>query len=757
MKRAPILWAALCLTLPAVLTAPAPLTAKEEKVDAPEEAAAAASDPRVYAHYLGALLLERRGDFDRALKEYNRTLKLEPGATTIYRQRANLYLKMGNAAKALDDAQSYVRANPKDTEALILLANIHNTLGQKNAAVLVLEKVLESEPAHEEALLNIANLQMNDEPGKALRVLEKLIKINPGATEAYYSLGLAHQRLGNVETSRKMFEKVIQLDGDSVPSLVLLGQMKETAGKMDEAAVYYERALDQMPENLALRIQLVLLHAQKSNFAKIEKLLELFKDDAAAPLEAKLWLGIIHENRKEWAKALQYYQQAYEENKSGELLIRIASIHSHLSDGKSAAATLRLLVKSNPDNAQFHYFLGLAYMDLKEFSKAAKTFKKSIAVKSDSSQAYFQLGVALDSMKKWKDAEPNFKEAIRLDRNNASANNYLGYSLVDRNIRLDEARKYIERALEIDQDNPAYLDSLGWLNFHEGRIDDALRQLKLASQKMNDPVILEHLADCYVAAKDDASAALNYQKSLELDSDNESVQKKLKRLYGKMLPGSPARVLLEQFLRDMGKASYISGALLLRSEGPFVPASTANQARGFFYVRKLEPLKSSTVVPTDLRVDLLNPYSLPSAVLRYHYGKTTSWSVFPPEFERDLPEETRWILQTVASFLNGDCLRPFKNNEALVSDKSKGYSVTMDSSRLSLDAQGRVTELVTPEFAIEIGQYQQVQDIRLPQKMRIRYSSGKDKKRASRTLSLEFPNLSLEKIENKIFEIGKEK
>ncbi len=751
MTRRYFYWFALFLIAPALLSA------KEEKIEAPEEVFAGPSDPRVYSHFLSALLLERHGEFDQALKEYNRTLKLEPSASTIYRQRSNLYLKMGNPSKALEDAQAFVQANPKDTDAHLLLSSIHNMMGQQNAAILVLEKVLKDYPTHEEALLNLASMQMNDEPAKAIRSLQKLVKINPGATEAYYSLGLIYQKMGEPESSRKMFEKVIQLDSESVPSLVLLGQMKESAGLTEAAVPYYERALQKMPENLALRIQLVLLYAQKSDFNNIENLLEVFKDNPAAPIEAKLWLGIVYENKKEWAKALQYYRQAHDENQSAELLIRIASLYSHLGDGKNATKTLREIVKRDPNSSQFHYFLGLAYMDLKDYSKAAKIFRKSIALKNDFSQAHFQLGVALDSIRKWKEAEPIFKEAIRLDRNNTSALNYLGYSMVDRNERLGEARKYIERALEIDPDNPAYLDSLGWLNFREGRIDDAVRQLKQASQKMNDPIIFEHLADCYSAQNDEASAALNYQKSFELDSDNKPVQKKLEKLYAKMVPGSPARMLLEKFSQDLLKATYISGALFLRAEGTLIPSSSEGQARGFFYVRKFEPLKSSTIASTDLRVDLMNPYSLPFAVLRYHYGKKTTWSVFPPEIEKDLPDETRWILQTVASFLNGELLQPFKNVDAQVSDRRKSYFVTLAASSLEIEKQGRVVALQAPGYAIEVERYQQVQDIWLPQKMRIHYSSVEGNKKTAREITLEFPKLSIDKIENKIFEIGKEK
>lgn len=741
-----------------ILLAAAPVFAKEDATEK-DFSAPPVQDIGVYSHFLNAMLLERYGEFEKALKEYNRTLKIEPSASVIYRQRANLYLKMGNPSKALEDAQAYVRANPKDVEALLLLANIHGLMGQKNAAQLVLEKLLQENPEQEEALLTLATFLMNESPLQAITYLERLIKLNSGATEAYYSLGLIYQRLNQEDKSRKMFEKVIQLDSESVPSLVLLGQMKESAGSMPEALEYYERALQKMPENLALRIQLVLINAQKSDFAKIEELLEVFKDNPDAPLEAKLWLGIVHENRKEWAKALQYYEQAQRENQSTELLVRIASIYSNLGDGRNAVKTLETLTKGSPDNAQFQYFLGLARMDLRNYSKAVKVFRRAIELKPDFSSAHFQLGVALDSQKKWEEAEPCFKEAIRLDRENASALNYLGYSLVDRNTRLDEARKYIERALEIDYENPAYLDSLGWLNYREGRYEAALRQLNQAAQKMNDSIIFEHLAACHLATGNESLAAQNYQRSLALDPDNKEVKRKLKKLYEKMVSGAPAKTLLEQFSRNLDKASYISGALMLRAKGNVFAMGSAETRRGFFYVRKFDLTKSSApLVPTDLRVDLLNPYSMPFIVLRYHYGKNSTWSVFPPEVKDELPVQTRWILETVASFLNGELLKRFHDETTKVEERRKSYHLSRTGWTLDLHKQGWISAVAGDDFDIEVTKYQKVDEIWLPEKMLIRWKGTDVKSKGSaQQIELEFPKLSLEKIENKIFEIGKEK
>ena len=139
----------------------------------------------VYSHFLNALMLEKYGELDQALKEYNRTLELDPEASLIYRQRANLHLKMGNPEKALEDTQAYVRKNPDDVEALLLLANIHLLKGQRAAGKLVLEKVLEKDPDQPEALMTIAMILMADEPDAAVKYFERVIKADPSSAEGY--------------------------------------------------------------------------------------------------------------------------------------------------------------------------------------------------------------------------------------------------------------------------------------------------------------------------------------------------------------------------------------------------------------------------------------------------------------------------------------------------------------------------------------------------------------------------------------------
>ncbi len=106
--------------------------------------------------------------------------------------------------------------------------------------------------------------------------------------------------------------------------------------------------------------------------------------------------------------------------------------------------------------------------------------------------------------------------------------------LAERGIRLDEAYEAIQKALELDPENGAYIDSLGWVYFQKGMIDEAIRELERSAQLLdNDPIIHEHLGDAYRKKGLIEKAIEYYQKSLEREF-KEDVQKKLDELKAQM-------------------------------------------------------------------------------------------------------------------------------------------------------------------------------------------------------------------------------
>ena len=127
-----------------------------------------------------------------------------------------------------------------------------------------------------------------------------------------------------------------------------------------------------------------------------------------------------------------------------------------------------------------------------------------------------RLGGVYEREKRYDLAEEQFKAVLVLDPHDASVLNYYGYMLADRGLRLDEATALIQRALDEDPNNPAYLDSLGWAYYKQNKLPEAEQWLRKAlSYDGADPTILLHMGDVYAKSGQTDLAVAEYQKSLD--------------------------------------------------------------------------------------------------------------------------------------------------------------------------------------------------------------------------------------------------
>lgn len=138
---------------------------------------------------------------------------------------------------------------------------------------------------------------------------------------------------------------------------------------------------------------------------------------------------------------------------------------------------------------------------------------------------YFERGVLGEKKIGFAKAEPDLKKAVELDGNNPTYLNYLGYMYSQNNRDLQKARSLLMRALDDDLENHAYLDSLGWIFFKQGEYAHALRNLLMAesyAEKNNikDAVLYFHLGETYYKLKDFALANSNYKRALQFSADS---------------------------------------------------------------------------------------------------------------------------------------------------------------------------------------------------------------------------------------------
>ena len=146
---------------------------------------------------------------------------------------------------------------------------------------------------------------------------------------------------------------------------------------------------------------------------------------------------------------------------------------------------------------------------------------------------FFQLGEAYERTRRYDEAADQFQAVLEIQPENSTAMNYLGYMWADNGENLEQALELVRRAVALDPDNGAYVDSLGWALFRLGEFEEARRHLEQANQLApEDSTILEHLGDVYVALGDTGRAREAYEHALAInDEENvEAVRRKLGEL-----------------------------------------------------------------------------------------------------------------------------------------------------------------------------------------------------------------------------------
>jgi len=224
-------------------------------------------------------------------------------------------------------------------------------------------------------------------------------------------------------------------------------------------------------------------------------------------------------------------------NKSYALLL------GEKGDTAQAARQLRTLLKQTAGDREIYLDLAQVYERGRWFAEAeqaAQEAEKLSTQPADSETVWFLLGAIYERQKKFDQAEEQFRRALAVNPRNAPVLNYYGYMLADRGVRLDESVALVERALAEDPHNGAYLDSLGWAFFKQGRLPEAETYLRKAvARQGSDPTIREHLGEVFyktgrhdLAAAEWEKALAAWKRVLPSESEAERVAELEKKLAG---------------------------------------------------------------------------------------------------------------------------------------------------------------------------------------------------------------------------------
>ena len=244
---------------------------------------------------------------------------------------------------------------------------------------------------------------------------------------------------------------------------------------------------------------------------------------------------------EEYDDVLKFADQ-FQKNSAYALDQNIFKFASLMQSGKTAQAR-SLLEKSKGDALDELQFQAESYRQLEQYDDAFAIFQKILANKSLSdsrrAQMSFYAAICAEQSDKWPQAEAYFRVAIGLEPDDAQVLNYLGYSLVDRGINIEEGLELVERAVKLDPSQAYIQDSLGWAYFKVGDFQKALGPLELASSSMAaDPVVNAHLGDVYWKLGREREAMYQWERAHKFLSEDKP-DLKISELEDRLANGLP--------------------------------------------------------------------------------------------------------------------------------------------------------------------------------------------------------------------------
>lgn len=261
--------------------------------------------------------------------------------------------------------------------------------------------------------------------------------------------------------------------------------------------------------------------------ANMKRLLELGYRD---PNAARYALGQIAEEQKEWARAIDWYQTIQRGEHAMPARVRTANAIARQGKLDEARAFLRNL--GAPGEQERVQLLVAESQLLREANLHKEAFNllgEALLKSPDQPELLYDHALTAEKIDRFDVLEASLKRLVQLRPEHAHAYNALGYSFAERNIRLPEAKKLIERALELSPEDFFIIDSMGWVLYRMGDLKGAAVQLRRAWNGRPDGEIGAHLGEVLWVLGERDEARRIWQEALKASPDNESLLKTLKR------------------------------------------------------------------------------------------------------------------------------------------------------------------------------------------------------------------------------------
>lgn len=402
---------------------------------------------------------------------------------------------------------------------------------QRNAVIQTLNQLLQKYPNEAQLWFTKAILsEQNAEHDQALELINTSLDLEPNAIAAIIFKATLLVNKQKNQDALKLLKKSVKRNPENKRLGIVYARLLIQNNQLKLAQHQFTDLVNRNPEDSDLLLTLALLSWENKLNNQAKNYLQKLVAQQQKINEAYYYLGQIAETENDPKGAISYYQKISETPQYGQAQIAIAELYAKEHQLPQARKTLREARDQQPAQAVPFYIIEAELLtQAKEIDEAHQLFDTALIAYPNNIDLLYGRAMLFADQQKHTAMEDDLRKILQLDANNVMAMNALGYSLAERGERLSEAISLIEKAAVLKPNDPAILDSLGWVYFKNGNLSTAQQYLQKAYQIMQDHEIAAHLGEVLWLSGYQQEAKRIWQQAIKSKPDSQPLQQTMQR------------------------------------------------------------------------------------------------------------------------------------------------------------------------------------------------------------------------------------
>ena len=458
-------------------------------------------------------------------------LAADPESLQARQILAALLINQSRLADARPHLEKSLAADKENIGHNFLQLNALLARHPDKAAVLQLTQSLaQPYPTVPEAHFGIAQAAVNaDQTPLALNEIREALRLRPDWEQAALLQGQLLLRTSNTEAAA-YFRDYLKNHPRALDVRLNYARMLVTEKKYPEARGEFQTLLKEFPNNPDVTMAVGLLSLQLNDYDAAEvQLKHALETKYKDPDAVRFYLGQLNEERKRPDEALRWYSSIEFGEQYVPARARYATILAKQGKLSDARKYLQESARNPQQVVQFAQAEAQLLREVNDYRAAYDVLSRAVEKNPNSPELLYDQAMAAEKVDLYDVLESNLRKVIQIKPDYAHAYNALGYTLADRNMRLQEAYTLIEQALKLSPEDPFIMDSMGWVLYRMSQSDAALTFLKRAFELRPDAEIAAHLGEVLWAAGQRDEARKVWNGALKDNPGNELLLATLKK------------------------------------------------------------------------------------------------------------------------------------------------------------------------------------------------------------------------------------